>query len=186
MAFDKVVDSAVLDAKLTALADIIRRKNESTKQMDGLDGIAEELEKIRPGYSEKKMEAIASRTEELVLDEGLTSIKAESFRFRTDITLSELPSGLTSIGNNAFYLCSSITLRELPSGVTSIGNNAFEGCYGLKQITFKGTPETIASSAFVSCENLKTINVPWAEGEVAGAPWGARRATINYNYTGEA
>ena len=34
------------------------------------------------------------------------------------------------------------------------------------------------------CTNLTTINVPWAEGAVAGAPWGATNATINYNYTG--
>jgi hypothetical protein len=27
--------------------------------------------------------------------------------------------------------------------------------------------------------------VPWAEGAVANAPWGATNATINYNYTGE-
>ena len=29
---------------------------------------------------------------------------------------------------------------------------------------------------------VKTVNVPWAEGAVASAPWGA--ATVNYNYTG--
>jgi hypothetical protein len=30
--------------------------------------------------------------------------------------------------------------------------------------------------------NLMTINVPWSEGEVINAPWGASNATINYNY----
>ena len=38
---------------------------------------------------------------------------------------------------------------------------------------------------FYECEKLTTINVPWSEGEVAGAPWGATGATINYNYTGD-
>lgn len=53
-------------------------------------------------------------------------------------------------------------------------------------MTFKGTPSSINSNAFNSCINLLTINVPWAEGAVANAPWGATNATINYNYTGEA
>lgn len=29
-----------------------------------------------------------------------------------------------------------------------------------------------------------TRGVPWAEGAVTNAPWGATNATINYNYTG--
>lgn len=51
-------------------------------------------------------------------------------------------------------------------------------------MTFEGKPTRIDSNAFYNCSNLKTINVPWAEGEVANAPWGATKATINYNYTG--
>jgi hypothetical protein len=51
-------------------------------------------------------------------------------------------------------------------------------------LTFKGTPTSISTTAFGSCTNLKTINVPWAEGAVAGSPWGATAATINYNYKG--
>lgn len=42
----------------------------------------------------------------------------------------------------------------------------------------------IAADAFEGCTNLITINVPWVEGAVANAPWGATNATINYNYTG--
>lgn len=60
---------------------------------------------------------------------------------------------------------------------------AFMNCTGLTEITFKGTPSRIDSTAFNGCTNLKTINVPWSEGAVANAPWGATNATINYNYT---
>ena len=40
----------------------------------------------------------------------------------------------------------------------------------------------IAENAFSNCASLQTINVSWGEGEVANAPWGAPKATINYNY----
>jgi len=53
----------------------------------------------------------------------------------------------------------------------------------MRTLTFNGTPTSIASNAFGNCTNLRTINVPWAEGAVANAPWGATNATINYNYT---
>lgn len=75
-----------------------------------------------------------------------------------------------------------MTPRYLPSGITSIGYGSFYGCTSLTSLTFEGTPNTIAPSSFNGCTNLTVINVPWAEGAVANAPWGATKATINYNY----
>lgn len=42
---------------------------------------------------------------------------------------------------------------------------------------------TIANNSFAQCRELSDIYVPWAEGEVANAPWGATKATIHYNTT---
>lgn len=118
------------------------------------------------------------------LPSGLTSISGSAFYNCFELAITELPSGLTSIGNSAFYSCRKLAITELPSGLTSIDYYAFYGCSGLTSVTFKGTPSTIRTNAFNNCANLTTINVPWAEGEVANAPWGATNATINYNYTG--
>ena len=117
------------------------------------------------------------------LPSGLTSIGDGAFDGCTKLALTSLPSGLTSIGDEAFADCTNLALTSLPSGLTSIGVKAFQGCTGLTSITFTGKPTTIGSTAFEGCINLTTINVPWAEGEVANAPWGATIATINYNYT---
>lgn len=51
----------------------------------------------------------------------------------------------------------------------------------LSSITFNEKPEAIDVTLFANCPNLVEINVPWGEGEVAGAPWGATNATIHYN-----
>ena len=117
------------------------------------------------------------------LPSGITSIGSDAFSGCLNLALTSLPSGLTSIGYSAFLLCTKLALTSLPSGLTSIGNGAFQNCTKLTSITFTGKPTTISSSAFEGCTNLTTINVPWAEGEVANAPWGATNATINYNYT---
>ena len=118
------------------------------------------------------------------LPPGLTSIGEYAFYQCSNLAITELPPGLTSIGVNTFRECSNLAITELPPGLTSIGNYAFRGCSKLTKITFKSTPDTIDASVFDSCWSLKVINVPWAEGAVANAPWGASSATINYNYVG--
>ena len=115
---------------------------------------------------------------------GLTRIGNYAFSFCHELSLTSLPSGITSLGNDAFRYCEKLNITRLPSSLKYIYNTAFEVCKGLTSITFEGTPTSISSSAFKGCTNLTTINVPWAEGEVANAPWGATNATINYNYTG--
>lgn len=72
----------------------------------------------------------------------------------------------------------------IPDHITTIQESAFYDST-VKKVTFKGTPRNIANSVFFNCFKLTTINVPWAEGAVAGIPFGAPNATINYNYTGE-
>jgi hypothetical protein len=118
------------------------------------------------------------------LPSGITSMGQYTFSGCTSLALTSLPSGITSIGQYTFSGCKNLALTSLPSGITSIGQNAFYYCKNLTSITFEGKPTSIDRTAFSNCTNLTTINVPWAEGEVANAPWGATKATINYNYTG--
>ena len=121
----------------------------------------------------------------ITLHDGITDIGPYAFQlsaYGLSIGSTELPASLKTIGNASFYY-QQIPLTEIPASVTSIGSQAFYQNLALNSLTFKGKPTTINSTAFSYCTNLKTINVPWAEGAVSGAPWGATNATINYNYT---
>jgi hypothetical protein len=97
------------------------------------------------------------------------------------MTINAIPEGVTSIEVQAFAGCAEITVNSIPQGVKTIGNMAFANCTGITELTFKGTPTSICSNSFQGCTNLLNIYVPWAEGEVANAPWGATNATIHYN-----
>ena len=122
-----------------------------------------------------------------------------------NLKITTIPAGVISIGGSAFADCVSIQTLDI-LGAPDIGvyvfesctgltqviyrgsggkiyNMAFYNCTGLTSVTFKGTPSNISSSAFNSCTNLTDIYVPWAEGAVANAPWGATNATIHYNTT---
>lgn len=113
----------------------------------------------------------------------LTTIGYSAFSGCPNLALTSLPSGVTSISDYAFNGCRNLAITRLPPGITNIGFGVFANCTGLTSITFEGNPKTIHSSAFNGCSNLTTIYVPWSQGQVANAPWGASKATIIYDYT---
>lgn len=117
------------------------------------------------------------------LPAGLTAIGGGAFRGCSSLVLTELPTGLTAVANQVFWGCSGVVFNEFPATVATIGDYAMRYCTGIISLTFLGTPTDISATAFNGCGNLASIRAPWAEGAVAGAPWGATNATITYNYT---
>ena len=124
-------------------------------------------------------EEITAHTE-ATTPHGLTNVDV----YNGDIT-SKIPS---------FALLASGEITEIneewfrdKSGVyvDRIRQDAFTNCTQLTRVTLPNSIKSISYRAFSYCDNLTTINVPWSEGEVANAPWGATNATINYNYTEE-
>ena len=120
----------------------------------------------------------------IVIPNGCTEIGNYAFYYYSAPTSVNFPDTVTKIGLRSFQYCTALTEIKFPANLDMIGSYAFYNCSGLVSLTFKSTPSSIESTSFSVCNNLKTINVPWAEGAVANAPWGADRATINYNYRG--
>lgn len=180
---DAGYDKDEVDAAVEDIATAIEGKGVTVPDGTTLDGMAALIDSVMA--DDGSFKAVIERTAtNPSLPNDLTSIGSYAFYGCTNLALTELPSGVTSIGSYAFSRCASLALTSLPSGVTSIDGYAFVGCKGLTSLTFEGTPTYINSTAFDGCTDLTTINVPWAEGAVSGAPWGATNATINYNYTG--
>lgn len=120
------------------------------------------------------------------IPDNVSSIGSNAFMSCSSLKISSIPSQTTTLSTYAFRDCQSITNMVLHKNITSItGGGTFYGCIALETVTFQGTPKTVSAGTFTNCTALTTINVPWSEGAVAGAPWGATNATINYNYTGE-
>ena len=52
----------------------------------------------------------------------------------------------------------------------------------LLTVEFLGTPTSISADAFTAnAANITSILVPWSNGDVANAPWGATNAVITYD-----
>lgn len=173
----KVLSSVVVTKPTTLVAENIKKDVNIGGVIGTLEGGAGATEP----YIEEIYDAYGNLIDAKMY--GYTKVRDYAFYYCKDLALTSLPESLTSIGNSAFYYCRSLAFTSLPEGLTSIGNSAFAGCTSLTSITFKGTPTSIRYSAFDGCTNLTSIKVPWAEGAVANAPWGATNATITYNYT---
>lgn len=118
------------------------------------------------------------------IPEGTTVIGDRAFSNCSGMQMERIPESVITISTSAFLGCNKITISKIPAATKLINDYAFQACSSITHITFAGKPKRIYSTIFLSCSNLTVINVPWAEGEVSGAPWGATKATINYNYTG--
>ena len=118
------------------------------------------------------------------IPEGTKVIGERAFNNCFGMQMERIPESVITISNLAFLWCKNITISKIPAATKLIDDYAFQACGSITHMTFAGKPDRIYSNVFSSCYNLTVINVPWAEGEVSGAPWGATKATINYNYTG--
>ena len=113
------------------------------------------------------------------------AISASAFKGCSSLSTIDLTKA-TYIGDNGLANCGALP-NEIILGATSLATQAFYYQSQITVIRFTGTPTSIASDAFSSVTgwnssaNLTDIYVPWAEGEVANAPWGATAATIHYN-----
>ena len=155
--------------------------------IDKLRAIADGFRSSRGTTQEYSLDDMATLAAEPVGGSGDSEWEeqfARAIENDEDKPVTKLPESVTRIGSYAFYTSTNLALTELHEGVTRIGDYAFQYCTTLSSITFKGKPSKVQSNSFGGCSKLLTINVPWAEGEVANAPWGATNATINYNYTG--
>lgn len=95
-------------------------------------------------------------------------------------TLPDMPK-ITTISTSAFSGCTALAEIPYMPELTTISTNAFQNCTGLTVVKLYSTLNSIYSTSFNGCTGITDIYVPWAEGEVASAPWGATNAAIHYN-----
>ena len=122
-----------------------------------------------------------SKIRSVNIPDGVVSIKDSAFLYCTSLIGNiVIPDSVKTISVSAFVNCSLVSNFVIGAGVSSIEMMTFAQCSKLESVTFCGRVERINATAFNSCPSLKNIYVPWSEGDVAGAPWGASNAVIHY------
>lgn len=148
MAYDKVVDSAVLDGYFSDIADAIRSKD-GTQNTYTPAQMPQAIEDIPSGGG-------GDTFDEIVLSKTATSYINNSFAgairdyaFYQSSNLREVNmSRATGIGAHAFNGCSALQTVDL-SSATSISANAFNACSALQTVDFSSVT-SIGGTAFMS------------------------------------
>lgn len=139
-----------------------------------------------PAIEEKTFEGCKSLTN-VIIPSTVTKVGAQAFFECYELKDMALPDTVELIESYAYSTCNALKNVKLPANLKSLGEGAFRHCEGLQSITFNSKLTKINELAFDDCKNLKEINVPFAEGVIEGAPWGAdiTKTKINYNYKGD-
>lgn len=105
--------------------------------------------------------------------------------FSGTVYLNKMAPAITKTGAPTFNGLRNVTRVIFPATIdTFVANTINSPMTMLTSICILGVPTTMPATTFNS--NITTITdiyVPWAEGEVANAPWGATNATVHYNTT---
>ena len=132
------------------------------------------IEDLATGAPEGEIVIMADK-----IEEGAFSRKNKI----TKVTIKGSGGSARYIAGHAFSYCTKLK-EVILENAPNIFGYGFGYCTALEKVTFtanQNIPANLTASAFGSCTALTDIYVPWAEGEVANAPWGADKATVHYN-----
>ena len=155
MAYDKVVDSAVLDAAMTYTADCIRSKTGGTDQIawDSAKGFGDAVDAIA-GSDE---DAIIQRTiSGAYSNDRITTVGACAFLGCQALTAIDLPN-VTQVNRNAFESCVRLSTINLPK-VTALDRGVFTNS-AIQQANFP-LVTTIGDNCFYTARHLISANLP--------------------------
>ncbi len=96
---------------------------------------------------------------ELVIPDGVTSIRNHAFYGCSGLTSVTIPNSVTSIGYEAFYRCRGLTSVTIPNSVINIGEQAFSYCSGLTSVTIPNSVTSIGKEAFSYCSGLTSVTI---------------------------
>jgi len=101
----------------------------------------------------------AEKTEEIIIEEGITSIIDDAFKQFTSVKKVTIPNSVKTIKERAFESCSLLETLDLGEGVVTIERGAFMWCTSLENVTIPDSTEVLKESAFGNCEKLKNFYI---------------------------
>ena len=97
---------------------------------------------------------------DLVIPEGITSIKQRQFKGYGSIKSVTIPNSVKTISANAFENCTALTTVTMAANsVETIDREAFKGCSNLTSVTLSNKLQTIPYGCFWNCTSLQEVKM---------------------------
>lgn len=167
MAIDKVIDSTVLNANLTTVANAIRAKGGTSAALAFPDGFVSAVGAIETGSGGSADEwAVfrqlnAGELVSAVIPEDITKLHSYLFSYSNLESITAL--GVTELGEYAFQYSDALKTVNLPNlSVKTLMKGAFYKCTALESISFPNLGGLASSSSafFSGCTALKNVDLP--------------------------
>ncbi|MBQ4008984.1 MAG: leucine-rich repeat protein, partial [Muribaculaceae bacterium] len=112
-----------------------------------------------PLYYAKRLYVNNVSVDNLVIPEGVVSIKASTFINCTNLRKITFPSTLTEIGIQAFMGCVNLTDFTLPASLKAIHIEAFRDCASLTCVSIPSAVNHVGDAALINCTGLKRLGI---------------------------
>ena len=165
----EVVEPVIIPLEIT--------ENDTYTAPEGVDGYSPITVNVAGGSGATVASLIDGSVKEISIPQGVEKIRSGIFKNCYDLESVTIPDTVTQIEEQAFAF-TGLKSIVFPRSLTDLGDRAVSDCYSIRTIAFRGTPNAIPSMAFYLCPSH--IYVPWREGDLMYAPWGAYDATIHY------
>lgn len=99
---------------------------------------------------------------EIVIENGIKEISADSFGGCKFITTVEIPNTVAKIGRGAFFCCFALKNIIIPDSVETIDDYAFFSCESLSDVVLPKRLPTYGwgENVFSACTNLENVTLP--------------------------
>ena len=94
---------------------------------------------------------------DLVIPDGITTVKSYAFAKGSCFSSITIPPGVTRIESNAFKGCSGISSITIPEGITAIEVSTFSYCSNLERVVIPESVTKIQYCAFMGCQKLAEV-----------------------------
>ena len=97
---------------------------------------------------------------DLILPDGISVIKKNTFSFCKSLRSVSLSSSVTEIEDNSFMNCTNLVSVKFSNNINKIGDYAFSRCGSLESVTIPEGVVNIGVSSFYCCSCLTTLSLP--------------------------
>lgn len=97
---------------------------------------------------------------DLVIPDGVTTIKDHAFNFYTNLNSVVLSNSVKNICEGVFYECINLTKITLSDNLESIGRGAFYNCSKLAEMNIPDSVTSLGTTVFGKCSSLEEVIIP--------------------------